>query len=103
MMEALAPLLCGEGVALEDALPVLRTPRLYYGQARRQAGEGGGGGVEGAGEGGSAIWRQPASLSDMQCILRHAVTSEACRVGAAELEELQANFVAFGHIADQGQ
>ena len=107
VMDALAPLLTGESVALEDALPPLRTPRLYYEQARKVALEAGGG--EGSGLGGG-VWRQAYSLRGMgggggalgamECILRYALTSEACRVSAAELEELQANFEAFKHIED---
>ena len=64
---------------------------------------GGGGGESGAG----AVWRQPyslrsgsAALSPVECIVTYALTSEACRVSAAELQELEENFQAFKHLED---
>ena len=130
VMEGLAPLLVGEGGALEDALPPLRAPRLYYAQARAAAvagaaaagggggGQRGGGAGAGAGEGVGAVWLQPYSLATrgggsggggggaplltpVQCIVRYALTCEACRVSLAELAELEENFEAFKHLEDQ--
>ena len=102
VMDALAPLIVGgeqRAAALEDALPPLRTPRLYYAQARQQGGTAGGGG---------GVWRQAccaatSSRGSLECIVRYALTSEACRVTPAELEELQENFFSLGHLDDDTQ
>ena len=114
ILGALSPLLGQEGEPLEKILPTLRTPRLFYGEARVAAGEGGGGGGgmwaweggykgrgwrgEGAKEEGGVEEEEEAHLC--AAVVEYALKCEACKVTVEEMEELEGNFRAFGHIFD---
>ena len=95
VLQALAPLLLG--APLEQCLPLLRAPRLYYAAARACAREeGGGGGLWDGGGGGGGGDDDDGSAA----VVAHALTSAACRVTAGEAEELGSNFAAYHHIRD---
>jgi hypothetical protein len=120
VVEACAPLL--EGAPLEQCLPVLRAPRLYYAAARRAAGEegAGGGGGAGAATAGGGVWGGARAASaapaptacaneeegeERACcaaVAAYALTHPACRVMPAEVEELELNFDSYNHIRDFG-
>jgi hypothetical protein len=61
-------------------------------------GRGGGAAAGGGGAGASAAEEEACC----ELVVTHALTHPACRVGAAEVEELEANFESYQHIRDFG-
>jgi len=88
ILQTLSPLLCGPGANLETVLPILRAPRIFYADAFTSKKLNGG-----------------TVLSDKEevhiaSVVNYALTEAIYRVTHAEMEELEGNFKAFGHIWD---
>jgi hypothetical protein len=85
VIRALAPALARAGTALETILPILAAPRLHYAAA--------------AGARDEPVGSR-AEAARLAALASAALHDEACRVSAAELEELEANWRVYGAIRD---